>query len=119
MRAESVAHLVLRIGVAIAFLYPPIDAIFHPNDWIGYFPQFITALPLDSMVILHTFGILEVVIALWILSGKNIRIPAVLATLMLLAIVTFNAAQFAILFRDLSIAAMALALACWPNPAHA
>lgn len=118
MRPESTAHLALRIGVAFAFLYPPIDAVFHPMDWIGYFPQFITALPIESIVILHTFGLIEVAIALWILSGKNIRIPAVVAAIMLIAIVGFNAVQFSILFRDLTIAAMAVALAAWPKPLH-
>lgn len=33
--------LIARLGVAFAFVYPAIDEIFVPNDWIGYFPQFI------------------------------------------------------------------------------
>jgi uncharacterized membrane protein YphA (DoxX/SURF4 family) len=109
------AFLSLRVGTAFAFLYPPIKAITDPISWIGYFPSFIQRLPIPSMVLLHGFGLVEVVIAVWILSGWKIRIPAAVATLMLLAIVVFNASQMDVVFRDLSIACMTLALALMPS----
>lgn len=115
MRREQLAHLSLRIGAAFALLYPPIAAVFDPVSWLGYFPHFIRALPIDSLVLLHGFGSIEVALALWILSGWRIRIPALTATLMLVAIVAFNLTQMDIVFRDLSIAAITLALAFWPN----
>lgn len=105
----------LRIGAAFAFLYPSIVAVFDPVSWLGYFPHFIFALPIDSFVLLHGFGIIEIVLALWMLSGWRIRIPALLMTVMLFAIVAFNLAQIDIVFRDLSIAALTLALALWPK----
>ncbi|MBI3572277.1 DoxX family membrane protein [Candidatus Kaiserbacteria bacterium] len=119
MNRQSAAHLALRLGVAFAFFYPPIAALSDPTSWAAYFPSFVHMLPINATILLHAFGIVEVIIALWILSGWRIRIPAVIATLVLLAIVVFNANQFAVLFRDLSIAAMALALALWPSPASA
>ena len=109
------AHLTLRIGTAFAFLYPPIAALSDPTSWVGYFPQFLQTLPIDSLVLLQGFGIIEVVIALWILSGKNIRIPAAIATLILIAIVGFNTSSFDVVFRDVAIACMTLALAFWPE----
>lgn len=115
MRRELLAHALLRIGAAFALLYPPIAAVFDPVSWLGYFPHLIRALPIDSLVLLHGFGIIEVALALWILSGWMIRVPALIATLMLVAIVAFNLAQIDIVFRDLSIAAVTLALAFWPN----
>ena len=115
MRSERLAHWVLRIGAAFAFLYPPVAAVFDPVSWFGYFPHFIRALPIDSLVLLHSFGIIEVVLALWMLSGWRIRIPALLMTVMLLVIVAFNLAQIDIVFRDLSIVALTLALALWPK----
>lgn len=115
MRREQIAHLTLRIGVAFAFLYPPLRAIYDPVSWLGYFPHLLTSLPIDTLVLLHGFGAIEIVLALWILSGRNIRIPAVLATLLLLVIVAFNWADIDIVFRDISIALMTLALAFWPN----
>jgi hypothetical protein len=111
----TLAHLSLRIGVAFAFLYPPIDAISNPETWLGYFPQFVTSLAesagIPDLMLLHAFGFVEVVIALWILSGWRIFWPSAAATALLLAIVVFDWSEFEILFRDLSIAAASLSLA--------
>lgn len=62
-------------------------------------------------VLLHAFGVVEVVIALWILSGKKIFLPSALAAVMLIAIVAFNMPEMQVVFRDLSIATLAGALA--------
>lgn len=107
---DKTAHLLLRIGVGFAFLYPPISAIFAPDSWIGYFPSFLLGIAPD-LVLLHSFGLLEVAIALWILSGRRIFIPSTLASILLVSIVAFNLQNFEVVFRDLSIACTALALA--------
>ncbi|HEX7651363.1 MAG TPA: hypothetical protein VF439_01435 [Candidatus Paceibacterota bacterium] len=115
MTARTWPNIILRIGVAFAFLYPPYAALGDPISWFSYFPAFIQALPIPHDVILHGFGLLEAVIAVWILSGKRIFIPSALATLMLVAIVAFNLSLFDIVFRDLAIACMSasLALGAW------
>jgi hypothetical protein len=117
MSRFDTGHVLLRLGVAFAFLYPPIAALSDPDSWYGYFPRFIQSLPLSESVLLHGFGIIEIVIALWILSGKNILIPSTLATLMLLGIVAFNIPLMDVVFRDLSIAAMSASLSytAWEN----
>lgn len=108
---SNTAQLVLRVGVALAFLYPPLHALGNPDSWIGYFPPFLLNLGISDMVLLHSFGVIEVALALWVLSGWRIVAPSLIASVMLIAIVAFNLSQFEVLFRDLSIAAMALALA--------
>jgi hypothetical protein len=111
------SECVLRIAIALSFLYPPLAALTDPYSWSGYFPSFLTAiLGTNTLLFLHAFGIVEVAIALWVLFGKRILIPSILAALMLLAIVGFNLAQFPILFRDISIALAALALAFMHRP---
>lgn len=104
------ADFILRAGVAFAFLYPPLGAFINPDSWIGYFPPFSRGFVPD-LVLLHAFGFVEVVLALWILSGWRIFWPSAAATVMLVAIVAFNRPEFEVIFRDLSIAAMALSLA--------
>lgn len=110
MTMARVGEILLRIGAAFAFLYPPINALMEPDAWIGYFPAFTRGIVPDE-VLLHGFGLIEIVIALWILSGWKIFWPALLATVMLLGIVFFNLPQMQIVFRDLSIAAVTLSLA--------
>lgn len=122
MRRERIAFAALRAGAAFAFLYPAVSAVFDPVSWLGYFPHVVRALPaqigfpVDPLILLHGFGALEVILAFWILFGKNIRIPAVVATLMLLAIVAFNWTDMDVVFRDISISLMTGALALLPEP---
>ena len=110
MNTQKIVNLLLRMGVAFAFLFPAINAVFDPLSWIGYFPKFLHGVAPD-LVLLHGFGIVEVVIALWILSGKRILVPSLLAMAMLFSIVLLNLQDFHILFRDLVIALTAGALA--------
>ena len=110
MASAQVAEAILRIGVAFAFLYPPINALGDPQAWIGYFPLFTKGYVPDE-VLLHAFGLVEVFVALWILSGWRIFLPSVAATAMLLGIVVFNPSEFQVLFRDVALAAMTLSLA--------
>ena len=111
------AYLLLRIGAALAFLYPPLSALFgDPYTWFGYFPPFVQGY-LPALVLLHAFGVVEIIIGLWILSGYKVFVPALLATAMLLGIVLFNFSQLDVLFRDITIACLTLALALmhWPK----
>jgi len=117
----SPSEALLRIALAFAFLYPAIDAFFDPTTWLGYFPTFVTsafhliAIPLkwSDVVLLHSFGLFEIVLAVWVLFGRRVRIPAIIMAIMLFAIVGFNLdpSNFSVLFRDISIAFAALALA--------
>ncbi|HVV15054.1 MAG TPA: hypothetical protein VHD55_01475 [Candidatus Paceibacterota bacterium] len=109
MNLGRLSDLVLRASLAFAFLYPPLDALRDPDTWLGYFPGFMHGIVPDA-VLLHGFGLFEAVIALWILSGWKIIWPCALALLTLLAIVGTHLHGFDTLFRDVSIAGIALAL---------
>ncbi len=109
-RTINRADLILRVGVAFVFLYPAIAGMINPTEWIGYFPKFMRGIIPDSFL-LGGFEGVEVVIALWILSGKKIFWPSVVATLMLVSIVVFNGSNFEELFRDIGLAAATLSLA--------
>jgi len=110
VRGNTLSACILRAGVAFAFIYAGIDAFFSPYSWIDYFPQFMRGI-IPDLFLLHLFAAFEILLALWILSGKKIFYPSLVATVLLVAIVFFNLDQFQLLFRDLSIAAAALALA--------
>ncbi len=111
-------RLLLRLGIALAFLYPPIAALSDPYSWIGYFPRFVTTLPVNPLIILHAFGLLEVIIAFWILWGRRIQLPSLAAAALLLAIVAVNFGDIDVLFRDVALALAALALAFMPEPSE-
>ncbi|MBI4093931.1 hypothetical protein HY417_03125 [Candidatus Kaiserbacteria bacterium] len=110
MNLYGAAYFALRLGLAFAFLYPPLNALVDPLSWIGYFPPFLRGYVPD-LLLLHAFGAVEIVLAVWILSGWRIFWPSLAAAGMLLSIVVFNPGNIQVLFRDISLAAMALALA--------
>ena len=110
--ALPVPELLLRSALAFSFLYPAVHALVDPYAWVGYIPGFVlSVLPLGEEAVLHAWGVLEAALALWVLFGRNVFVPALAMGAALLAVVALNLGQFTILFRDLPIAAGALALA--------
>jgi len=104
--------LLLRAGLAFSFIYPAISAVFDPYAWVGYFPVFVTALLGDhSFTLLHVWGVFEIALALWVLFGVRIFIPCIIMAVALVAVILTNLAQFPILFRDVPIALIAIAVA--------
>lgn len=121
---EQKVLLLLRIGLAFSLFYAALSALIDPVSWIGYFPQFIRHLAPSEMLLTGGFSFVQLVIGGWILSGKEIFVPSVVAVAMLLGIILFNFSQMDVIFRDISILFMALALAIanqkryrYPQPA--
>ena len=109
---------VLRLAIAFAFIYPAVSAYLDPFSWIGFFPPFMKNLVGSETLLLTLFGLSEIAIALWILTARRVFIPALIASVYLLAIVLFNLASLDIVFRDVSILLAALALALLDRPPH-
>ena|SRR3989344_1679583 len=105
------SSVLLRLALSFAFLYPAYGFWTNPNDWLGYIPEFVRNVGLSQNVLLMLIAGVHLIIALWILSGWRIFIPCIVAALFLLSVVYFNRNQLDILFRDISLALAALALA--------
>ncbi|MHB8710034.1 MAG: DoxX family membrane protein [Minisyncoccota bacterium] len=104
------SNVLLRVAIAFAFLYAGVDSFIDPNAWVSFFPSFALAI-IPGTLLLPIWGVVEIIIALWILSGKHIFIPSLFAATALVAIVLFNISLMQIVFRDLALACVALALA--------
>lgn len=109
--SDRLASLLLRLGLAFSFLYAAIAAFFDPFSWIGFFPSFAHAIIPNDTLLLSMFGLIETAVALWLLSGKRTLLPSIAASLLLVGIVVFNRNSMDILFRDVALVFMALALA--------
>lgn len=108
---NKTSSLLLRLALAFAFLYPAYGFWANPNDWVGYIPSFVKEFGLSQEVLLWGLLAVHVIIALWILSGWRVFIPSLLAASFLVSVVYFNWKQLDVLFRDISLALAALALA--------
>lgn len=109
MNPHSLPHIVLRVSLAFSFLYPAVAGLIAPSNWIGYFPSFLLDM-FPETGLLITFELFQIVLALWILSGKKPLWANALALFVLVAIIIFNFSQMDVLFRDISLAGIALAL---------
>ena len=106
MKRDKLISLLLRLGLAFSFFYAAIASFVNPASWIGFFPSF-----LRSGSILFLFSIFEIIIGLWLVLGKKVFYAAVLSALSILGIIVFNFGAMDIVFRDVSILLMAIALA--------
>lgn len=103
------AILLLKLGVAFAFIYPALSAFIDPSQWIGYVPMWVDQI-IPREIFLPIFSTIEIVVALGVLFWNN-PIPSIVAGMMLISVVIFNRNEFSVVFRDLSIATMAFGLA--------
>lgn len=104
--------IILRLSIVFAFLYPAIDSFFHPDTWYSFFPVGVLAiLPFDLEIASIFFSIFEIIIAAGILFMPRPVWPAIIAGVVLLAITFLNWSSFDIVFRDISLALTAFALA--------
>jgi hypothetical protein len=100
----------LQAGLAFVFLYAAYSSFVRPLDWIGYFPHYIRGF-IPDMLMLQVFSAGEILLALWLLSGWKVYLAAIFSVIALLGITFTNLAVLDITFRDVGLAAAALALA--------
>jgi hypothetical protein len=111
MKNKNTAWFLVRLAIAFAFFYPAVKIHINPDAWLGYFPPFVESLGIPQAIIVSIFTLLHIAVALWILFGKRIFIPSILASIFLLGVIVFNLSQMDILFRDVSLLLVTLALA--------
>lgn len=110
MYNQKITQLLLRLSIAIVFLYAAIAATLQPYNWIGFIPHIATIL-LPAKTLLVLFSLYQIFLCGWILSGWNVKYAGITAAITLFAIIVSNAAQLDILFRDFAIFFASLALA--------
>lgn len=106
----TIARLLLRLGLALVFLYASIGSFLFPNNWIGFLPTFLKEIfPPD--LLLKGFGVYELMLGLWLLWGWKVFYSSALAALTTLGIIAFNLNVLDITFRDFAILLSSAALA--------
>jgi uncharacterized membrane protein YphA (DoxX/SURF4 family) len=110
-----IASLLLRLGLAFVFSYAAIGILIDPDNLLCFVPSFVFQI-VPQNVFLYIFAIFEIVLSLWLLSGKWTIIPSLLAAATMAGIILFNGEAFSVLFRNVSILLSSLALVAlhWP-----
>ena len=76
----------LRISLALVFLYFGISQLTNQTYWIGFVPSFLTTTFLTATKIVTLNGILEVILGTFLLIGLYTRISSLILSLHLAAI---------------------------------
>lgn len=106
----GLARFLIRLGLAFSFFYAAYASFQNPTSWIGFFPQRLRDLA-GAETLLTVFSIYEIILGLWLLSGKKVVYAGLLASATLFGIAVFNWGAMEIVFRDISLGLAALALA--------
>jgi len=110
MKKELLISFLLRVGLALVFLYAATASFLEPDSWIGFLPGFMRDI-MPAKILLSLFSIYEIVLAFWLLSGKKTFYAAILAAATMFAITVTSLGALDIVFRDVAIFFMATALA--------
>jgi hypothetical protein len=110
------APYLIRIGLAVVFLYAAFASFLDPFSWIGFLPSWIKMV-VPGGVALIIFSIYEILLSLWLLSGWRIFTAAIFSAGTLFLIIVGNLGALDIIFRDIAIllSAVALAFMHYPN----
>lgn len=106
---DTLASLLLRIGLAAVLVYASVSSLISPQDWIGYLPHILTSL-IPGDLLLRIFSGYETALAVWLLSGIYLRYAAGLAALTFSGIFFSNLGLLVITFRDITMIFASLAL---------
>jgi uncharacterized membrane protein YphA (DoxX/SURF4 family) len=114
-----ISHLVLRIGLAVVFLWFGADKFIHPEHWInawvpGYVQGLVESIGMSSRDLVFLGGIFEILAAISLFSGFFIRFFASAAVILLVLTVLVNG-SYEMLIWNTGIVGGLLALALWPE----
>ena len=102
----TLVSFLLRLGLTVVLFYAAIASLLLPQNWIGFLPSFIR-----TPFMLTLFSIYEIILGLWLLSNKKTFYASVVAALTMFSIVVINITMLDLVFRDIAIFFMAVALA--------
>ena len=101
---------VVRLGIAVVFLWFGMDKFFRPLVWFGFVPEFAVGLnPLSPSAFMYVQGVVETALGFLLLIGFFTRIASVAAAfIMLLVVVSLGFNDLGI--RDFAVFCIAVAL---------
>lgn len=109
---KNPAIIVLRLGLAFVFAYPAVTGFMNPSAYATWIPDFVLGyLPVEAKIFLLFFFFTEVLLVLWLLSGKHGFWAAATCALLLFLITIPNFHMLGVLFRNVGLFSAAVALA--------
>ncbi|MBI4086108.1 MAG: DoxX family membrane protein [Candidatus Liptonbacteria bacterium] len=106
---KNLPSIALRLGLAFVLSYAAVSSLLEPQNWVGYFPRFLFSI-LPERFLLPGFSIAQIILAVWLLSGRRLKWASLVSAGMMAGITLFNLNLFEVTFRDVGLFFMAVAL---------
>src|SRR5260221_12457966 len=94
----AVASIILRLGLAFVFFFAAATSLLDPQSYYKFIPSIVTQV-VPGTVFLMAYGIFEIALGLWLLSGKGSFYSGMLAALLLFTLTFFNLQEINIFFK--------------------
>ncbi|HEY4499930.1 MAG TPA: DoxX family protein [Candidatus Paceibacterota bacterium] len=86
-RAQQLAPVIVRVGVALVFLWFGGSQLNNATDWIGWLPSWVLKLPIAPTNFIYANGAMEVLFGAMLLVGLYVRFAAFVLALHMAGIV--------------------------------
>ena len=109
----QIAFFILRLGIALVFLWFGIDKFIHTSNWIGWVPGWMTKIiPFSATMFMYIQGVIESVAGFFLLIGKYPHLAAFVCVLILLGIeiALIGTGQAEMMIRDGGLLAASISL---------
>ncbi|MEK6909370.1 MAG: DoxX family protein [Nanoarchaeota archaeon] len=109
MHSKEVATVILRVSLALVFLYFGIQQTLDPGTWSGFVPEFLqlSIVSANNIVILN--GLIEIILGTFLIVGLYVRFASMVMSLHLFGI-AFSIGLSPLGVRDFGLAFATLAL---------
>ena len=114
-----ISHLILRLSLALVFLWFGVDKFFHPVYWLNawtpnFLINFVMALHISANSLVYSIGVVELLVGISLVSNMFVDLFALVAAVFLIVISLFYGFN-EILVRDVGLIGGLLALVFWPG----
>ena len=75
------APVVLRVGVALVFIWFGVEQLRDAEAWTGWLPSYASALPISTLTLVYINGAFEAIFGLLLLTGLYTRVAGTLLAL--------------------------------------
>lgn len=106
---HNLTSFILRVALAVPFLFAAIDATLQPEEWVGFIPFFLRNMFPESLL-LSAHALFDFILAVWLLSGWKTKYAAAFSVLNLATIIVVNLTALDVIFRDVGLLLAAVAL---------
>ena len=109
-KKEMLMSFLLRSGIAIVFIYAAFSSFLNPLNWIGFIPNFISLI-IPKEIFLIIFSSYQVLLGFGLLLNYKTFVLSIVSSITIFFILFVNVLALDLLFRDIAILFMSLALA--------